>query len=381
MTRRILYASYIIIGLASGVAAHLVLNQMGTTFVETDSPVVVGRINGANIAVHVGDIAVPNRLFPVTERVGGWRLDPRLRYWDAYVLTAPVPKVVSTETGDQLQIPWTLLPGSVVSTVRQLDPQFSDLLEEWLQLKESPAEWHFERLAQMQVPTNSEYYGATAVRRIYAINMFEFVSDLGGDYRQNLTRAISSAVKEVLERSGIKGDQKLAIPALAAAEHVTDKYLVISYEDSYRAILDGISRAKSTPSEIVLVVWHAWLGTPEMSSAIHGLSEALYRQVPERAERLKTLFVGAASIGFLSGVFGGFLITPKKRRSSLFTFIIGLVVVVPIIASYWYLDLLLRSASLATLPGPKAAFLTVCSCLIGHVLQTKGQLAFGRTKA
>ncbi len=245
-------------------------------------------------------------------------------------------------------------------------------------MKESPAEWHFERVSYITVPRESEYYYATAVRRIYAINMFEFVKELGGDYKQNLTRAISPAVKEVTEESASRGDQRLAFPALAAAEHVVEDYLVVSYEASYDAILDGVSRASRTPSEIVLVVWHAWSGTPELASALGGLSRALYRRIPSWSKRLKTVFAAGAAAGLLTGVVCAFVTTKRKRRSDWFTFMLGAIGVVPAVASYSYLGALLKVAPLSSWPAIEIAALALACCGIGHVLQRKGALAFGK---
>ena len=364
----------------AALGAHLSLRRLDPSAFEPGQPVSLGRLNGVNLAVHLGDVAVPNRLLPIPEEPSKFRLDSRLRFWDSYLITAPVPEVVGTERGATLQVPWTLLPASVVGTINQLDPMFSQQVEDWLQLKGSAAEWHFERLGQMAVPHESPYYLATGVRRIYAVNMFEFISELGDDYARNLTRAISSAVKEVVEESGRGGDQKLAFPALAAAEHVVDRYLVVSYSHSFEAILDGLSRAKNTPSEVVLVVWRAWSGTPELGSALRGLSQALYRKVPEWSERLKLVTSTAAGAGLLVGVVWAFVTTKKKRRSDWLTFVLGVTAVVPTVVSYWYLEAFLKVMPLSPWPAVEVSVLAVVCCAIGVLLQRKGVLAFGRRR-
>jgi len=94
--------------------------------------------------------------------------------------------------------------------------------------------------------------------------------------------SVSDAVKEVLQMAGSKQDRKLALPALAGAEHVYDKDLVLEYRESFEAIHDGVHRAGSpSPSAVVLVVWRGMHNIREFEAAVAGLSRALYKHLPE----------------------------------------------------------------------------------------------------
>jgi hypothetical protein len=324
-----------------------------------------------NISVHLGNVAVPNRLSPDDSEPNKLRLDYRVRFWDSYLITAPVPEVVPSEQGARLKVPWTLLPKSVVETVDQLDPSFAKSVESWLQLKESPGEWNFERLEYMTVPQESKYYHVTGIRRIYAVNMFEFVEELGVEYTRNLSRAISSAVKEVIEESGRRGDQRLAFPALAAAEHVRDRHLVVSYGTSFSSILDGLSRADVTPSEVVLVVWHRLSGTPEMSSAIQGISAALYEHASSWSERFRLVATAAVVSAFLFGVLYGLLGIKKKRPRDWYAFVLRMLALIPIVGTYWYVDTFLKLMPISSWPTLEIGLIASFCFGIGLLIQNK----------
>lgn len=218
-------------------------------------PVPLGEVSHVAVSYYVGDVAIPNRLEPADSSGTHFKLSPRHKYWDAYLITAPVPQIFSTTQGVNLSVPWTLLPQSVCSSVAQLDQPFASELESWLQLKESQAQWHFDRLLRKATVSTNDYYIATGIEAIYAVNLFDFLHELGDDYHGSLARAISSASKEVVERTGSDNHRKVAFPALAAAQHVKDREIVLTYARSFSSVLDGIRRAEGRkPAEIVLII-------------------------------------------------------------------------------------------------------------------------------
>ena len=167
-----------------------------------DPPEYLGRLNSIDLYLHLGDIAIPNRLVPLLDNPEKFEIDERIRYWDSYLITAPVPRIIDVDCEKQILIPWTILPSSVVLGIDQIDPEFSNMVENWLALKGSPAEWKFDRLSFFEVPSSFRYHQITGVATIHSVNLFEFVQELGNQYKENLASAISSATKEVIEQSG-----------------------------------------------------------------------------------------------------------------------------------------------------------------------------------
>jgi hypothetical protein len=195
--------------------------------------------------------------------------------------------------------------------------------------------------------------------------MFDFLAELGTAYRTNLERAISSAVKHVVEASARNNDQKLAFPALAAAVHVSDDSLVVSYAASFGAILDGVQRANTAPSEIVLVIWNAWSGTPEMSSILGGLTKALYRNVEEWSGRFRVIAKAVAIVAILVGMLYSIFTRARIARPSRSTIIKGVLKTVPAVAGYWYLTVTLNVLPLSTLPAFEIGSIAAAACAIG----------------
>jgi len=244
----------LVVGILGGVFAAFTLKHLPPA---SDAPALIGQLNSMDVYVHVGDITVPNRVEKLED---GLLLDPRIRYWDSFLISAPVPRIADKK---HVEIPWTLLPLSASETVTTIDEQFGTRLKRWLGLKNSVVDWHFDRLDHIRVPVESEYFLATSVSTIHAVNIFDFVKELGGNYGRVLGRAIASATKETIEAGAQLNDRAIAFPALAAAQYVFEKDMVVSYEESFTSILEGAERAKATPSKIVLVIWRGLLGHAE----------------------------------------------------------------------------------------------------------------------
>lgn len=344
-----------------------------------DPPRKLGRVNSIDIYFHLGDIAIPNRLAISESDPSLLEIDQRIRYWDSYIVTSPVPREVALEDHSTLIIPWTILPRSVIETVEQLDSSFASRLEAWLGLKSSPADWKFDRVSRLDVPTSNAYHQTTGIRTIHAVNLFEFVEEFGSEYEANLESAISSASKEVVEQSGQAGDQKMAFPALAGADHVIEKNLVVPYRVSFEAIIDGIGRARGdTPSQIFLVVWQSLLGTPEMESAMAGLEMAALKRIPEWNNRLILVASGLVSVGFIVGLLVGYFSITQLDRPKLVVLIVTIIGIFPVAFGYWYLERLMKVLPLTEQPEIEIGVLSVLAFIAASLLYKNQIVRFKR---
>lgn len=294
----------VIVSLLLGLCGYLVaLMLLPSVRVQNpfSAPQLLGRLNQIDVYLQVGDVVIPNRAVRATSQ--GWEFNNRVKYWDSFLISAPVPDAISTKDGTTLTIPWTLLPMSVVHSVGSLDREFGEALARTLGLKRGPQDWHFERLTRIDVPEASKYAHVTSIKAIYAVNLFEFMEDLGGEYKTVLVQAISRCVMETVQDSGRMKDRSIAIPALAGAQHVVERELVLSFEDSFSAILDGVSRAKGGgPSQVHLIVWWEIAKHPEMTAALRGVESAAFRVMPDWRSRLNSLLSWTLAIGFFLGV-------------------------------------------------------------------------------
>ena len=368
----------ILAGLLAAVVAAASLPKLGHAPTATGQPSNLGRINDSiDVDFHVGNVAIPNRLIQVEHDRSSWQLDHRLRFWDAFLTTAPSPDVYETSNGITLQIPWTLLPSSVASTIQQLDPSFGSEIETWLALKRSAGEWAFDRIEMRDVPRDAAYYRVTGVRTVYSVNLFEFLGELGDDYRANLKRAISSATKEVLELSASRGESKVAIPALAGAEHVVDEHLVLSYRDSFEAILDGISRTQgNTPSRVILVIWNEVRGHPEFDSAIQGLEMASLRKIPEWSVRLRTQAGISVAIAVVVGILASHVFSRDRRHSAPMAVLFSALALVATILGHKYLGSVITVLPLTDFPAIEIGALSALGTVLGFVLHGIGLATF-----
>ena len=133
--------------------------------------------------------------------------------------------------------------------------------------------------------------------------MFDFLKDFQSNYKTTIRHAISNSVMEVVQRSGKNREKGIAFPALAGAQYVIEKDIVLSYSDSFGAILDGISRVQGTkPSKVYLVVWRELIGHKECRAALKGLENALYKNLSSWKKQLKNLIVVSIGIFFIIGV-------------------------------------------------------------------------------
>ncbi|MGE0640856.1 MAG: hypothetical protein AB7G12_13805 [Thermoanaerobaculia bacterium] len=331
----------------------------------TERPNTLGRINATDIDVFLGNVAVPNRLIPTGDN--RWLLESRLSFWDSFLTTAPAPKAQATPGGIRLEVPWTLLPSSVLSAVSQLDPNLRDSLGTWLELHEGPASWSFARLSRYPVPADSRYAAITGMRAIYSVNLFEFLKDLGPDYRASLASAVSNAVLETLQEAGRNGDHKIAIPAIAAAQNVADRELVISYSDSFSAILDGVERVQAnSPSRVVLVVWRDLEGSPELPAALLGLRTAAFRSIPEWRDPIRQFALLAAAIGLVSGLLYGHL--TSLSRPPLLVLTIAALGVLAAVLGHKYVEQIAGFLPVTSRPHLDIGLLTAISVLFGGLL-------------
>jgi len=382
ITRKaIIVCAFIFIGLAAFVFSDLYLWELPIDKACEGQPVKLGRINDTtDIYFHIGNVAVPNLLEPIDSEEGVYRLQDRFNFWDTYVITAPVPRQVTTEGGTMLEIPWTLLPSSVVSTVSQLDSELAETLELWLKLKESPADWDFGRLERFEVSPKSVYAQKCSVRSLYAVNMFEFLDELGKDYQLNLTSAISTAIKEVLEYSGEFQERTLAVPALAAAEHVVDRELVVSYADSFKASLDGVSRAQGKiPSQVVFVVWHSLEGHPEFDSATGGLEQAAYAMIPLWSNRLQTAASVAIGLGLLTGLLLSHFTKRPISKGAISIMLMTILVVLPVILEHFWFNITVKIIPFTSHYSAEIGFIAGVATIIGYFIHRRGLVTLLKT--
>jgi len=266
-------------------------------------PLALGRAQGTEVYFHLGDVALPNQLRARPDDKRTFSLSTRILHWDVYMITAPVPRPLDTAEGKSISIPWTSLPVSTVKSIRNVDPNFANTLERRIGLKQSSADWNFERVDEIVVAQSSDYYKLCGIKRIYAVNMFDFMPDLGPDYRNVLRHAISDSVMEVVQRIGDSSDKGVAIPALAGAQYVVEKDLVLPYDETFGAILDGVTRVQGPkPSKVYLLVWRALAGSKEATAALRGLEKALYNNLPRWKQRLNTVVAIVIGISFAVGV-------------------------------------------------------------------------------
>lgn len=338
-------------------------------------PVNLGRIQGIDVLAHIGDIAIPNQIHSVWGRPDRYALDSRKIFWEAYMITAPVPKEIPSPTGIRLEIPWTLLPASVCQTVFQVDSLFGLSLESWLGLKRSPAEWHFDRISFLSVPETTRYHRLTGLSRIYSVNLFDFLNELGGDYKSHLSKAISSATKEVIQSCGRIEIRKLAIPAVAAAQQVREQDLVLSYRSSYGAILDGLSRASgNTPSQVVLVVWSSLRGTRELESSLNGLRLAAFDLIPEYTVNLRTVATTIITLGVLLGAFISYKSRNDLEEALAWPILFAMLAVLPTMIDFFFLKWFLGVLPASSRPDLDCGLIASTSVLVGAFLDRKGNI-------
>jgi hypothetical protein len=294
---------FILVLVTTSTISWLVVRHLPRNMTPGKTPFELGRVNHIDVYCHVGNVAFPNRYESVEGDNTRIRLSSRQRFWDAYLTTAPAPREKTTPTGTVLEVPWTLLPESITASTKAVDPQFAETLATWLKIKNSPAHWDFDRLERLEVPPGTLYGQVTGMSSIYAVNLFEFLEELGPNYPGHLKTAISSATKESIQRCGSHGERKFAIPALAAATHVLDRHLVLTYRDSFDSILDGIGRVDrgDTPSQIILVIWDA-SSDREMSSACDGLERACYSRIPVWSASVRLATAASLSVALFLGL-------------------------------------------------------------------------------
>lgn len=355
------------IGFSCSLIAHLVLRRVDTPS-PFDRPVELGRLNGVNVFLCCGDVALPNQL--VRGDDGRLDLDTRFKDWTACVITAPVP--APTADGSTLVIPWTLLPTSVVESVRLVDAEFATRLERSLGLKESSSEWHFARMTRLNVPAETRYAEVTGMRSLYAVNMFEFTGDLGTAYGRSICDAISSAVMTAVQQSADDGESSIAIPAMCAALHVTDRSLVVSYWESFSSILDGIERASGkVPASVHLVLWRNAHSRAEQRAAANGLEAALYDGLPAWRDRLRNTLVGAMAVTFVLGVLWSMWRQHGQfSRSAAWRILVLSIAAVGAAVGATFIDWSLEVVQAAKIPATVCGLCAACAFILGAVVET-----------
>lgn len=221
------------------------------------------------------------------------------------------------------------------------------------------------------MPADSKYGRFTGVKSIYAVNMFAFLRDLGEDYQDTLASAVSRSVMEVAQHSGDHRDRSLAIPALAAAHHVRDKELVLSYGDSFSAILDGLGRVHGhPPPQVHLIIWWQINGHKEMAAALSGLESALYRGVPGWSQRLRGMIIGALAVSFVLGILWSLYLRDRlqfRRQAPRFIVLALATFGTAVGASYveWSADIL----QAATFPRAAVGVAAFCGLILGALVE------------
>jgi hypothetical protein len=319
--------------------------------------------------VIVGDIAVPNQLELVED--GRIALVRATRFWDGFITTAPVPSVVVSDSTLEVTLPWTRLSETIVTRVAQYDSTTARAFEEWMKFGAGPAEWGLSRLRTFEPSDTSAYHRITGINCIVALNLFDFVKDLGDQYGSMLRDAVSSAVKETLEKCGSFHVDRLAIPALAGAEHVNEKNLVLSYAVAFEGILDGVGRATTgdTPAGVCLVVWlePALAGHPEYGAAMDGVERAAYKKVPLWGNAVNRMTSAFVAIGFVIGLLIKHIRRP--RRLPIGPLSMRLLAVVPLVAGQWYLQATLKILPISQWPPVEIAIIAGAAYTIGMILE------------
>jgi len=363
--------------LVAFVSARLALPSLTEKDLAGGTRLRVGRVASVDVFVHLGNIAVPNPMTEVAGDPGRYEINPRVAFWDAYAITAPVPDVVDTPDGMQLIVPWTLLPSSVAHAISQLDDEFGARFALRVGLKERLSDWQFERIDHISVPDDSAYRRICGVRSVYSVNMFDFLKDFGDDYKDSLRYAVSSSVMEVVQNSASNGDTALAFPAMAGAQHVQETHLVITYADSFGAILDGLSRAQGAkPSKAYLVVWNELVGHQELQAAIGGLQEALYRELPDWRDRLRSSMGTAIAGCFVLGVAFASLYSRRPLATRLNLFKCMLVTFVLVLDAK-YTSWIGQYLPAAALPCVSIAILSGLAFAVGVELRSRGLVEGG----
>jgi hypothetical protein len=307
----------------------------------TANPTELGRINGIDVYFHVGDVALPNKLErarPDAVREG-YQLST-VTAWDTFATTAPVPHVTRTKKGLRLIVPWTMLPVSVVRSIHSVDPAMAEEAAAQLGIGGGEVDWRFERITRIPVPPESDYARVCKLTSMYGVNLFDFMEELGDDYRPMLRRAVSDAVKQIAEECGGTGENRVAFPALAGARHVVDRGLVLTYAESFGAIIDGLSRAGGTkPSKVVLVAWREAHSAPELDAATEGVRRACYQHLPAWQARLKTAVLATLSVAFMLGVLTAWSRAGGKGRPHMWAFLIDSAVLLPAVLGCAYAKL------------------------------------------
>jgi hypothetical protein len=369
------WAVALVVGGVVFVASAISLPMVSLRVQRGPGRVPIGKLN--NIAIYgiVSNVAIPNA--PVPGKTGSYAGDPRTSGWDAYVTSAPVPETKVTSDGISLTVPWTRLPGSIVETVDGIDPEFGQMLQRWLFLREGPSTWTFGRVSRLQVSAGP-YRDITGMNAVYGVNLFDFLQDLGGDYQASLKAAVVSAAKLAVEDARPSGDQRLAFPAIAGAAFVEERELVLTYRDSFDAILTGIGDAQGrSPAQITLVIWNSLANRPvELKAALDGLEHAAYRRVTSLHERLVLIAAVATAFGLIVGVAFGFY---RRRHSQRLAVVVTSVVALMVSAGQYRLVTFATDfLPITSFPPVDITVLSVAAALLGLTLESIGYLTLGK---
>ena len=284
------------------------------------TPQKLGRIKQKDIYYYVGDIALPNKIND------DGTVHRTITHWDSFIITAPVPHSFVDENGREVTvIPWTMLPISVSYFIRQIDEETASDFDITFGVKKTSTERKFEAITNFSVDESSVYGNITKLEYIYGINLFEFMEDFKEEYDTALKDAISSSVTNVLQHAGKLNIKSIGVPALAGAKNVTEKEMVLSYEDSFSSILDGVSRVEGhAPSKIVIVVWARAHSKEELNAAKFGLEKASIKYIQQWIDRVKLTLSIELVIGFLLGFLFSMITQNTLKRKKLLVFLMSI---------------------------------------------------------
>lgn len=325
---------------------------------DNGTPVEVGLLNGINVSYLVGDVALPNK--EISEEERSKTISTRLSLWDSYVISSPEPKA----TKDGVKIDWTILPASVVRTIARFDKNLAMQLAEKLENVEQIEGVGFGRTKEFSVSKESPYWKLTKVNNVYAINLFDYTNEWKGAYKKKLKSALSSGVKSVMEQAGENHNRIIAFPAIAAAKYVVEQDLVISYQDSFSAILEGISRTRgNAPGDVIFVIWEGLKGHQEYEQAIIGFNNSLSLHLDSWKNKIATVISFSISICFIAGLMAYRF---RNGNYSLRSLIGSAIIFVPVVAGAWFTTAFSKTEVVALYPQMAIAILGSVSVLLGY---------------
>nr|VFJ76412.1 MAG: hypothetical protein BECKFM1743A_GA0114220_109241 [Candidatus Kentron sp. FM]VFJ77369.1 MAG: hypothetical protein BECKFM1743C_GA0114222_109771 [Candidatus Kentron sp. FM]VFK23246.1 MAG: hypothetical protein BECKFM1743B_GA0114221_109131 [Candidatus Kentron sp. FM] len=224
----------------------------------------------------------------------------------------------------------------------------------------------FGRIKEFEIPRTSAYWKLTKVDNIYAINLFDFTDEWKIAYKKILKGTLSSGVKAVLEQAGKANNHRIAFPAIAAAKYVLEQDLVISYQDSFSAILEGIGRAKGdVPEDVILVIWEGLKGHQEYLKAISGLSDSLSLHLASWRNQIANVISFSISICFIAGLV---FLRRHNENCSFRSLIVSAIIFIPVVAGTWFTTAFASLKVVALYPQAAVAISGIASVLIGWSL-------------